>query len=90
MRSLLSVLTALGVPRVSKTKELFQFNKNCCYDLFTYFFWSGNRGNAEGNTEADGCRWTDHLSCEKSFAGIDAISENLGLYFNWHILSAKS
>jgi hypothetical protein len=29
------------------------------------------RGNAKGNTEADGLRWIDHFSREKSSPGIE-------------------
>lgn len=36
-----------------------------------------NRGDAKGNTEADGLRGIDYLSCEKPFAGTNVIQINL-------------
>lgn len=48
------------------------------------------RGNSKGDSEADGHRWADHISCEKSFAGRKASQKTWGFFFSefyWWSLS---
>jgi hypothetical protein len=45
------------------------------------------RGNAKGNTEADGLRWIDHFSREKSSPGIKVFLTSLDVACNLVLFS---
>ena len=81
MTSLWSVLNALGVLRVSNSMIFTFSNLDKIHSaiILVILLLLSNRGNSKGNSETDGYRRIDHLSCEKPFAGIIAILRTLAV-----------
>ena len=73
-----SVLSALVVLRVSNWIKLCWLKKKARKKrkrpmIYWFLFIHNHRGNTKSYTEADGNKFIEHISCEKSFTGIKLV-----------------